>query len=386
MTQHQIQTSLFLPHDRIDELIDLLVRKGHRVIGPQARDGAIVYDDLSTAKQLPWGLRDKQQPGGYQLEDTKTSRAFAFSVGNQGLKPFLFKPTETVWCVERDETGKLQFVPYLADEQPIAFLGARSCDLRALAIQDKVFIDNDYPDKAYQRRRQSLFLIAVNCSYSSANCFCLSAGGSPKVLDPADITMTEIDHGFVIESFSERGEKIISALQLNPTQNNQVQSAGKEIEHAISMQEKRIPKDNQPELNDILFDNLDHPQWDDVAERCLSCGNCTNSCPTCFCHTQVEKPQIDGQSSEHQRQWDSCFNAGHSYFARQVLRNDTKSRYKQWLTHKVGSWFDQFGSSGCVGCGRCIAWCPTGIDLTAELAVITGESNKRSEHDNTDSH
>lgn len=385
MTQQSFDKPLFLPHKRIDDLIALLKQQGYRVIGPQARDGAIVYDDLPSAKHLPWGLRDKQQPGGYHLENIKSDRAFAFSVANQGIKPFLFKPSETVWRVERDQQGKLQFIAHAADEAPIAFLGARSCDLRALAIQDKVFIDNDYQDKAYQKRRQSLFLIAINCGYSSANCFCLSAGGSPKVQEPADITMTEVDKGFVIDSVSADGKKIISSLQLDSAKPVQLKSADNEIKQAKSMQNKRIPKDNQPVLKDILFANLDHPQWDDVAARCLSCGNCTNSCPTCFCHTQVEKPDLDGQASNHERQWDSCFNAGHSYFARQVLRNDTKSRYKQWLTHKVGSWFEQFGCSGCVGCGRCIAWCPTGIDLTAELSAITGESNKRSDHDSPDS-
>ncbi|WP_367607106.1 4Fe-4S dicluster domain-containing protein [Legionella sp. W05-934-2] len=381
MAEQTLESPLFLPHDRIDDLIAVLKQHGYRVIGPQVRDGAIIYDELAMAKHLPWGWRDIQQPGSYQLKQLNTKRAFAFSVGTQGLKPFLFKPYETVWRVERDKAGKLTFFPFTAEEAPIAFFGARSCDLRALAIQDKVYIYNDYPDKTYQKRRESLFLIAVNCSYSSSNCFCLSAGGSPQVHEQADLILTEIDHGFVIETASENGFNIISLLKLPQAEKQKLTHAKEEIEKAIVMQEKRIPKDNQSVLNDILFANLDHPQWDDVAARCLSCGNCTNSCPTCFCHTQVEKPDLDGQASTHERQWDSCFNAGHSYFARQVLRNDTKSRYKQWLTHKVGSWHDQFGCSGCVGCGRCIAWCPTGIDLTSELSAITGESNKRSDHD-----
>ena len=143
------------------------------------------------------------------------------------------------------------------------------------------------------------------------------------------------------------------------------------------MQTKRIPFDNTPDLKDLLFSNLDHPRWDNVAERCLSCGNCTAVCPTCFCHSEVEKPSLDGTSSEHQREWDSCFTAGHSYVSGKVIRDDTRKRYRQWLTHKVGSWFDQFGTSGCVGCGRCTTWCPVGIDITEELAAISGQSNVR---------
>lgn len=145
------------------------------------------------------------------------------------------------------------------------------------------------------------------------------------------------------------------------------------------MQTKRIPLDNQRGLRDLLFANLNHSRWDDVAERCLSCGNCTLVCPTCFCHSESDKPALDGKSSEHQREWDSCFTAGHSYLGGKPIREDTKKRYRQWLTHKVGSWFDQFDTSGCVGCGRCVTWCPVGIDLTEELAAISGESNIKEE-------
>lgn len=375
--QSALHSPLFLAHNKLDDLLWQLKQHGYRVVGPQAIDGSIVYQDLTSAKQLPWGLQDSQQAGSYQLKPLNIKRAFAFSVASQGIKPWLFKPEETVWRVKRNADGQLKFMPHIVEEAPIAFFGARDCDLRALAIQDQVFIENDHPEKSYQKRRQSLFLIAIDCGYSSENCFCLSAGGSPKVEQPSDITMTEVDNGFVIRSLSEHGQQIITPLKLKKATQIQQQASDKEVAQAKAMQQKRMPKDNQAVLNDILFANLDHPEWDEVARNCLSCGNCTSSCPTCFCHTEIEKPDLDGNGSSHLRQWDSCFNAGHSYFSKQVLRHDTKSRYKQWLTHKVGSWHQQFGSSGCVGCGRCIAWCPTGIDLTASLAAITGESNKR---------
>ena len=126
------------------------------------------------------------------------------------------------------------------------------------------------------------------------------------------------------------------------------------------------------DLPELLYKNLEHPRWDDVAERCLSCTNCTMVCPTCFCHSIEDVPDLDSQRSERVRLWDSCFNFDHAHTAGGNMRPDIRSRYRQWLTHKLASWIDQYGVSGCVGCGRCITWCPVAIDITEEVAAIRG--------------
>lgn len=366
----------FLPHQRLQDLIDELQRAGFDCIGPQVRDNAIVYERLKDARQLPWGVRDIQAPGQYRLEKTGENKAFSFANGAQAIKPLLFKPRETVWKVVRRE-GRLDFVPHHPVEPPMAVFGARSCDLAAMAVQDKVFLQEKQVDNRYQHRRENLFIIAVNCGYSSQNCFCVSAGTGPEVKYPFDILMTEIDNGLVVKAGSERGQAILSRLQLTNSRQEQEKQAAVNVENAANMQTKRIPMDNGYGLRDVLFANLDHPRWNEVAERCLSCGNCTQVCPTCFCHSETDEQSLDGSGSEHYREWDSCFTAGHSYLNGKLIRDDTRKRYRQWLTHKVGSWFDQFDVSGCVGCGRCVSWCPVGIDITEELAAITGESNKR---------
>ena len=367
----------FLPHSRLQDLIHALQQSGFSCVGPQVRDGAIIYDVLTSAEQLPWGIRDHQSPGEYRLEVLAETKAFSFANGPQAIKPILFKPSETVWRAERNSAGKLEFNAHIATEQPIAIIGARSCDLAAMAIQDKVFLAKDRVDLRYQNRRISLFVVAVNCTYSSNNCFCVSAGTGPSVRNAFDILMTEFEGGFVIKSGSERGEALLADLNLQQATTLQCKEAVQHVENAANMQTKRIPLDNKRELRDLLFSNLGHPRWDEVAERCLSCGNCTLVCPTCFCHSEADKPSLDGKSTEHQREWDSCFTAGHSELGGKAIRENTRQRYRQWLTHKVGSWFDQFDSSGCVGCGRCVTWCPVGIDITEELAAISGESNLR---------
>lgn len=371
------EISYFLPHHRLQEFIDILHHAGFLCIGPQVHDNAIVYDPLKHAEELPWGIQDHQSKGQYRLEKTDEKKAFSFANGAQAIKPLLFKPKETVWKVVRNTEGKLEFKPHHPKEQPIAIIGARSCDLAAMAIQDKVFLSDKNIDPRYKERRENLFIVAINCSYSSQNCFCVSAGTGPHVKNNFDILMTEIDGGLVVKIGSERGKNIIIKLNLEKAQTDQQEKAVKNVSNAADMQTKRIPLDNSYGLRDLLFSNLDHPRWDEVADRCLSCGNCTQVCPTCFCHSEVEKPELDGSCSEHQREWDSCFTAGHSYVNGNVIRDDTRKRYRQWLTHKVGSWFDQFDVSGCVGCGRCVSWCPVGIDITEELAAISGESNIR---------
>jgi Fe-S-cluster-containing hydrogenase component 2 len=124
------------------------------------------------------------------------------------------------------------------------------------------------------------------------------------------------------------------------------------------------------DIRDLLMSNLDHPRWNDVAERCLSCTNCTMVCPTCFCSSVDEVSDLAGEHVERRRQWDSCFNIDFSYMNGGIVRDNTRNRYRQWMTHKLATWIDQFGTSGCVGCGRCITWCPVGIDLTEEVAAI----------------
>jgi ferredoxin len=120
----------------------------------------------------------------------------------------------------------------------------------------------------------------------------------------------------------------------------------------------------------LLARNPEHPRWAQVAERCLTCGNCTLSCPTCFCHTVEDVADLAGTTAERVRRWDSCFTSEFSYIHGGSVRPSARSRYRQWLTHKLSAWHDQFGTSGCVGCGRCITWCPAKIDITEEVHAI----------------
>jgi ferredoxin len=246
-------------------------------------------------------------------------------------------------------------------------IGVRACDLAALELQDRHFLETDVPDAGYGARRRQLFLVAVNCTRPAETCFCASTGDGPAASRGYDLVLDELDDGFIIRSGSASGDGILDLLALQPESPQQRGAAMDATARAAAMQGRQLPGRN---LRDLLFDNLDHPRWEAVAARCLSCGNCTSVCPTCFCYREQEQPALDRGSSRHYREWDSCFTQGHSYIHGFVVRPDTRLRYRQWLTHKLGGWHDQYGRSGCVGCGRCIAWCPVGIDITEEIGAI----------------
>jgi Fe-S-cluster-containing hydrogenase component 2 len=124
------------------------------------------------------------------------------------------------------------------------------------------------------------------------------------------------------------------------------------------------------DIKELLYRNYDHPRWRNVASRCLTCANCTMVCPTCFCTTVEDVTDLTGNQAERWRKWDSCFTVDFSYIHGGSVRASPESRYRQWMTHKLATWIDQFGTSGCVGCGRCITWCPVAIDITEEVRAI----------------
>lgn len=359
----------FLPRARLQVLFDVLNTGGYRCIGPQCRDGAIVFDTLSGPEQLPAGVQDVQQPGSYRLQNSKNERLFAWANGPQALKPLLFAPHQPLWQVRRNADGHLSFDACMPSPEKVAVIGVRACDLAAMRLQDQHFLNGAYPDTYYKVYRENLFLVAVHCSHPAQTCFCVSTGDGPAATENFDLALHELDDGFIISHGTAAGAEIMHRLDLTPVQAAQRETAQAQIDAATRQQQRQLPG---RDLKQALFDNLDHDRWDEVAGRCLSCGNCTSVCPTCFCHTEQELPTLDGSMSQHVRQWDSCFTQGHSYIHGKVLRSETRLRYRQWLTHKLGSWHDQYGRSGCVGCGRCITWCPVGIDITEEVNAICG--------------
>jgi sulfhydrogenase subunit beta (sulfur reductase) len=360
----------FLERHQFGELLASLARAGYRVVGPTHRDGAIVYTDLHSADDLPAGVMVEMEPGRVRSSETQLPRYFAWANGPQALKPLSFTPEEALWRVTRGSGGDLHFESAVPEVKPLAVVGVRACDLAGLTLQDAHFVHCAYRDEHYAARRAELFLVAVNCTHPASTCFCASTGDGPRAEQGFDLVLDELDEGFIVAAGSERGRKLYADLPLRPVREDQARKAAVASDRAREAMTRSIPRGD---LFDGLVEQRQHPRWVDVAQRCLSCGNCTLVCPTCFCSREQDEARLDGSGSTHVRLWDSCFTQGHSYIHGLVVRSETRYRYRQWLTHKLGSWHRQYGRSGCVGCGRCIAWCPVGIDITEEVNVILGQ-------------
>ena len=136
----------FLPNAGLQTLLDALHQAGYRCVGPRVRDGAIVYDTLRDISELPQGIVDVQAPGEYRLEKSANPRHFSWANGPQALKPFLFAAREPLWRSGRDARGELRFVELAPPGESLAFVGARACDLAALRLQDRHFLEGAFPD------------------------------------------------------------------------------------------------------------------------------------------------------------------------------------------------------------------------------------------------
>lgn len=362
----------------LDGLYEALRAAGYNVVGPTLRDGAIVLDELSSAGDLPYGWGVSLEPGGYRIRRRDDRAAFGHAAGPQSWKPFLHPARAKLWEADRTEDGFE--VTDVSEEPPrYAFLGVRPCDLRAILIQDKVLMGGRHADATYQGRRERAFIVAVNCTEPGETCFCTSMGSGPMAGPGYDLALTElIDDdaangvGFVAEAGTDDGAAILAAIPAEHAMEAVMERAHAKVGAAADRMGRSMPPVG---LQELMADSVGSPHWEQVASRCLTCGNCTMVCPTCFCTTVEDVTDLTGEHAERWQRWDSCFDLDFSYLHGGSVRASAKSRYRQWLTHKLGTWHDQFGSSGCVGCGRCIVWCPVGIDLTAEVAALHEESS-----------
>jgi len=402
-------SELVLAPEALDGLIQVLRRRGFTVVGPTVREGAIVYGEIAGGTDLPAGWTDVQDAGRYRLARRDDQARFGYAVGPHSWKSYLLPPRIRLWSARRDgdaggfdvtEDGRAEDG---GSSAPLALFGARSCELRAIAVQDRILADGPRADADYAARRAGIFIVAVDCHEPGGTCFCVSMGTGPAVADGYDLVLSELlegEHRFWARAGTERGAEVLAELAERTEQAEQAEQADRSspagrppagrppagrppagrppapadvaaardaLERAAARMGRSVEATG---LRDLLADNLEHPRWDEVADRCLTCGNCTMVCPTCFCVSVEDVTDLAGEEATRWRSWESCFSLEHSHVHSGDVRSSPRSRYRQWLTHKFGTWHDQFGESGCVGCGRCITWCPVGIDVTEELTAI----------------
>ena len=361
------------PRSGLQALIDALRDSGYRVHGPTVRDGVIVNSELQSETQLPSGCTVEQGPGQWRLEQGDGPGRFTWTPGADSWKPLVFPPRSELLRIRRVDGTWVTTVPGEPVEPP-ALIGVRDCELRALGVIDRVFLDPVHPDPRYADRRVDAFVVAVTCGRPSATCWCTSIGGSPEPQQGFDIRITELlddesagGHRLLAESGSARGASVLASLPGRPATDGDREAAALVVERSVDAMPRRLPGEDLPEL---LAGVEHHPRWEAVAARCVSCGNCTMVCPTCTCSSFSDETTLDGTESVRVQEWASCFQLDHSNLGGRPVRATTADRYRQWLLHKLQSWSAQMGTTGCVGCGRCTTWCPVGIDIVEEAAAL----------------
>ena len=362
----RVSATVVLSKPALQRVLDKLGNSGFQLIGPTVRDGTLVLAGIVNISELPVGWALEQKPGSSRLLRTNSTDYFGCTVGPHSWKRYLFPPQADLLTAHRNGTGWI-FEPSRDDAPPFAFIGVRSCDLHAIAIQDEVFVNGNIRDPHYAHRRERAFILAANCNTAASTCFCTSMKTGPRVHSGFDLALTELPECFVIEIGSEAGSDVLAGVDWQPASAFDLGRVSQLIQRTERQVQRQLTTSDLPKL---LYDTIDHPHWDTIATRCLSCANCTSVCPTCFCSTVEDHSDLTGSDTRRTRVWDSCFILDFSHLHGGNSRPTTKSRFRQWMTHKLGAWIDQFGRSGCVGCGRCIAWCPMGIDITEELSTL----------------
>lgn len=375
----QVGDKVVLERQHLQQLLDVLSKRGYRILGPTVRDQAIVYDEVRSLEDLPAGWTDEQNAGTYRLKKRADNALFGYVVGPHSWKKFLLQPDVRLWQAKSDETG-LKAVESKEETSRSAFIGVRSCELHAIAVQDKVFMAGEYVDPSYKSRRENLFVVAVNCVQAGGTCFCTSMKTGPKATFGFDLAITELAnterHYLVAEAGTETGVAVLGEVTHREASEEEKAAAEGAVEECSRQMGRTL---STAGIKELLYRNYENPRWEDVASRCLTCGNCTMVCPTCFCTTVEDYTDLSGQLAERRRRMDVCFTMDFSYIHGGSIRYSPKARYRQWMTHKLATWIDQFGVSGCVGCGRCITWCPVAIDITEEArAIRESESSHKS--------
>ncbi len=363
-----------------DELLQAIKKRYPRLLGPTVSEGSLIYDRIESASDLPAGYTDRQEAGHYRLVKSRLPALFRYVVGQQSWKKFFHVAEEVLWRAERK--GKsFEILEAESESQPTALMGVRACELSALKIQDRILSRGPYADVNYKRRREGAFVVAVNCVRPGGTCFCASMESGPVAKEGFDLALTEVcndkEHWFLVRTGGRKGTEVLSETPARPAQPDQIEAAEELERAAAGKMGRELDTDG---IVEMLASRFDSPHWGEVAERCLSCSNCALVCPTCFCSDIQDFTDLSGEHVERRRQWDTCYSIRFSYIHGGSVRTSGEARYRQWLTHKLGNWIDQFGMSGCVGCGRCITWCPAAIDITEEVrALRAGAEGARAE-------
>ncbi len=365
---------LFLPKEAMAELFRALHDDGYTVVAPTKVDGIVGLRPITSVHQIARGVRDEQKPGRYRISNGDERLLFDYVVGPDSPKRHLFPARQQLFALSVGP-DRLTVEKWPAVAPKFAFLGIRPCELAAVRIQDRVFGADSHAhargcesEGYYRQARENALMIVVNCTRPGGTCFCVSMHTGPSAQEGFDLALTELVKGFVVRVGSDVGHAIVKRLSVRSPSAAEMELEDLKLERARERMGKHLHHDEM--ARKAATELIESPRWREIARRCMSCGNCTMVCPTCFCSTVTDESDLSAAKVTRTRSWESCFTHQFSYTTAGPVRNTIAARYRHWLRHKLHTWEEQFGTKGCVGCGRCITWCPVGIDITEEAEAL----------------
>ena len=335
----------------VDALVDRF-----RVLGPvAAKRGQYVFAPLDRSAQL----------------------ALDYGTTMIGPRSFIYPSVQPLLRIDRETNTYETIDPGPARTQLIFAL--HPCDMHAITVLDRTFLGPN-KDFYYAKRRRETYTVVLNCNRACDQGFCASMHAGPflRLTAGFDIAMTALDGEYLLEAGSKRGQALIeTAPGLKKTRRARLYEKSQLEQQAAASFTKSLETEGLPEL---LMRTFEHPVYKEVADaRCLGCSNCVMVCPTCFCYKVVDRVDFGPRIVERSRQWDACQDYGFAEVHAGNFRQPQQARLRQFLTHKLCTWVEQYGCLGCIGCGRCMTWCPTGIDITEMAKEIRRDPTRQLE-------
>lgn len=344
----------------LNELIALLSSKyGLDVIGLRYNGGSFSYGKLSSINDAPLYVEDLQGRASYRL--IRANAAGSFRHTYLSPKYFLNPPLQEVAHVGADFGASAP----KERPKPFAIFGIKPCDLHAIRVIDGILLNKDL---YYTMIRGSLRAVVVEeCTRPSGNCFCGSLGTGPQARNGYDLAYAWLEDGVVVKAGSALGEELIEELGLEGADAGDVE---KYEEYIIRAQQQTKALPELPKLVNALEKSMGNIElWSKLSRRCVGCSNCNMVCPTCFCTEFFDEIGPNGSATRF-RKWYGCLSYSYGLVARGHFRPELYMRYRHFVLHKFLFYWKQVGLIGCTGCGRCITWCPLGVDIRETLREV----------------